>query len=127
MSTPEGKVKTAVKKILAKYPSMYYFMPVPYGFGESTLDFIICFRGVFIAIETKEPGKKMTPRQEKIGTDIGAAGGVVFEIASASDLVQFAEWLDQLAQRPEVHNAVVRSDGKREAPGARVSKARRRS
>jgi hypothetical protein len=56
--TPEGKVKAAVNKVLARYKKIYRFMPVPYGYGESSLDYLICVNGRFVAIETKAPGKK---------------------------------------------------------------------
>ena len=56
--TPEGKVKAAVKRVLARYPETYFFMPVQAGYGKKTLDFLICHYGEFIAIETKAPGKK---------------------------------------------------------------------
>jgi hypothetical protein len=62
--TPEGKVKAAVKRVLARYPESYFFMPVQAGFGKKTLDFLICHYGEFIAIETKAPGKKPTPLQD---------------------------------------------------------------
>jgi penicillin-binding protein-related factor A (putative recombinase) len=39
-------------------------MPVPSGYGESTLDYIGCYKARFFAIETKKPGGKLTPRQQ---------------------------------------------------------------
>jgi len=80
VSTPEGKVKAKVNRLLDKYKGMYRHMPVPYGYGASTLDYLICFRGQFIAIETKAPGKKPTDRQKMIIAQIRAAGGAVFVI-----------------------------------------------
>lgn len=77
--TPEGKVKDKVKRVLKKY-GCYYFMPVQTGYGSPTLDFLCCCRGVFIAIETKQPGKQPTPRQELTIADIRSARGIVFVI-----------------------------------------------
>jgi hypothetical protein len=79
MQTPEGKVKDRVKKLLKQY-KCYYFMPVQAGYGAPSLDILVCCRGVFIAIETKRPGKKPTPRQELTITQIRSAGGLVFVI-----------------------------------------------
>jgi hypothetical protein len=124
--TPEGKVKAAVKAVLARHTGLYHFMPVPYGIGESSLDFIICFRGVFIAVETKVPGKSMTPRQNIQAGNIAAAGGAVFEIASHSDVERFAAWLDELAATPEIENVISRSDGERDIPKHRRAPPRRR-
>jgi hypothetical protein len=78
--TPEGKIKAAVKKELDRYPNHYREMPVPGGFGKSGLDFTICFFGKFMAVETKAPGGKPTPRQEERIREIKAAGGVVIVV-----------------------------------------------
>jgi len=76
--TPEGKVKRAISKVLSKYKSAYIFMPVPSGYGPSSLDYLVCYAGKLIAIEAKAAGKKPTSRQYKIAGDIARAGGVVF-------------------------------------------------
>jgi hypothetical protein len=75
MKTPEGKVKDAVKKHLDSIGA-YYFMPVQTGYGETTVDFLVCHRGMFIAIETKAPGK-LTPtaRQARSMAKVRKAGG----------------------------------------------------
>jgi hypothetical protein len=82
--TPEGKVKAAVNKVLAKYKKLYRFMPVPGGYGESSLDYLLCVNGLFCAIETKAPGQKPTARQKFIAEKIIAAGGTVFIIDDVS-------------------------------------------
>lgn len=84
--TPEGKVKEKVKKLL-KLLGIYYHMPVMNGMGAPTLDFICCFNGKYIAIETKAPGKKPTPRQLITMREIEKAGGWVFVVANDDDLL----------------------------------------
>jgi hypothetical protein len=82
--TPEGKVKKAINKVLDKYKGkVYKFMPVPGGFGPSSLDYILCVGGSFLAIEAKAPGKKPTPRQNAIIGAIIRAGGTVIVVDSA--------------------------------------------
>ena len=71
--TPEGKVKARVKEILGVY-SCYYHMPVMNGMGKPTLDFVGCCNTLFFAIETKAPGKVLTPRQRRTRAEIEAAG-----------------------------------------------------
>ena len=73
----EKYVKEQVKKLLKKYGA-YYFMPVQTGFGASSLDFIGCHKGRFYGVETKRPGKKMTPRQELVSAQMREAGAAVF-------------------------------------------------
>lgn len=91
--TPEGKVKAAVNRVLSRY-HLYTFMPVPSGYGASSLDYIICFHGRFIAIETKKPGGKMTNRQKLIAEKIRAAGGTVFLIDGELGLEELKEFLE---------------------------------
>lgn len=79
MSTPEGKVKTRVKKLLDEHGAWHNW-PVPAGYGIPMLDCVGCHHGTFFAIETKAPGQKLTPRQEFIKAEIEQAGGIVFVI-----------------------------------------------
>lgn len=79
--TPEGRVKNMVKKALTKLgDDCWRFMPVQSGYGSVALDFLIAYRGRFIAIETKAPGKTLTPLQESTKAAIEAAGGLVFVV-----------------------------------------------
>ena len=76
--TPEGRVKAKVKKALEKLGGQCWrFMPVQTGYGAPALDFLLCVKGRFVAIETKAPGKKLTPLQETTKSAIEAAGGIV--------------------------------------------------
>jgi hypothetical protein len=95
--TPEGKVKAAINKILDNYVKggdVYKFMPVPGGFGPSSLDYVLCVQGIFVAIEAKKPGGKPTARQLFIARQIKQAGGKVFFIENAVDLSNFIEFLN---------------------------------
>lgn len=55
----EADVKKAVKAFL-KERGAWWFMPVPGGYSRRTVDFLICYWGRFIAVETKRPGVKDT-------------------------------------------------------------------
>ncbi len=60
----EKDVKEAVKKILNKVGA-YWFMPVQTGYGVQGIpDFIVCLKGVFVAIETKFGGNTLSAHQE---------------------------------------------------------------
>lgn len=94
--TPEGKVKDAVKRVLERYGSRIYgFWPVPYGYGESSLDYIGCVNGKFFAIETKAPGKTPTVRQKQIISRMGRAGGATFVIddVESPEIMKLDKWL----------------------------------
>lgn len=91
-STPEGKVKKTVSSLLRATPDLYYFMPVPSGYGESSLDYLGCYRGKFFAVETKAPGKKPTDRQNKVIEAIRKAGGAAFVIDG--DTTELKQWIE---------------------------------
>ena len=75
-STPEKKVKDAVKKILNTH-NAYYFSPVTGGFGTSGVpDLVACIKGKFIGIETKAGKGKPTALQEKNLMSIMNTGGL---------------------------------------------------
>lgn len=74
--TPEKKVKDAIRAYL-KGIGAYYFMPVQMGYGASTLDFLICYKGRFYGVEAKRDGGKPTPRQESVMQAIVDSGGSV--------------------------------------------------
>jgi hypothetical protein len=91
-TTPEGKVKKKVKEILTG-AGAYFHMPVMNGMGEPTLDFIVCYQGAFLAIETKAPTKKPTPRQEVTIDAIRTAGGRVVVISGEEGYEELKRFL----------------------------------
>lgn len=95
-STPEGKIKAKVRALLKRYAGLYVFMPVQTGFGLRTVDYLICFRGLYLAIETKAPGKEPTKLQAVTIGEIAAAGGQVFVVDGDETLAELASWLEQV-------------------------------
>lgn len=107
--TPEGKVKAAINKVVDNYVKsgdVYKFMPVPGGFGPSSLDYILCVQGMFVAIEAKRPGGKATARQHFIARQIKNAGGKVFFIEDAAGLSEFIEFLNWVIDVPRGKEAI---------------------
>jgi hypothetical protein len=80
----EAKVKAKLKEYLRKQ-GMYWFMPVQTGYGATSLDFLCCHLGEFVAYEAKAPGKQLTPRQLLVARQINAAGGMVFRVTLDAD------------------------------------------
>ena len=104
MSTPEFKVKAAVKRVLNCLPDMYHHWPVQMGHGAPTLDCIGCYHGVYFAIETKAPGKVPTPRQDETIRRIVSAGGVVMVISTAEGAQNIPTWLEEHARAVRRHS-----------------------
>jgi hypothetical protein len=71
-----------VKKALdALGDNCWRFMPVQSGYGTPSLDFMICVKGHFIAIETKkDAATPLTSRQSSTVRDMVKAGGRVFVV-----------------------------------------------
>lgn len=75
--TPEGKVKDAVRKFL-KANNIWFYQPVQNGLGVVGIpDFICCWNGRLLAVETKAPGKlnNTTPNQKRVLKEIVDHGG----------------------------------------------------
>jgi hypothetical protein len=90
-TTPEGKVKAEVKKVL-QARNIWFFMPMQNGFGVVGIpDFICCWHGQFLAIETKAPGKRKdtTPNQDRRLREITDHGGWAIVVDDAKQLIEF--------------------------------------
>lgn len=82
--TPEGKVKKKVKEILTKL-GVYWVMPIGTIYSRNGVpDFLCCFNGQFIAIETKAGNGKPTKLQEYEMSRIEDAGGISIVINEAN-------------------------------------------
>ena len=90
--TPEGKVKKKVKEYL-KDIGAWYYMPVSNGMGRvGCPDILVCYKGLFMAFETKAPGKikNVTPNQQREIDDIQRANGlahVVDDVEQVKDII----------------------------------------
>jgi len=96
MQTPEAKVKTKLKRYFAEERKngheLYFYWPVPTGFGETTLDCLCCYDGKFIGIECKREGiRKPTPRQAAVMARIRAAGGVTYLVTMKDGELEWIE------------------------------------
>ena len=100
MATPEGRTKAKVRTLLSQYPGLYTYMPVPSGYGRTTIDYLGCYRGRFFAIETKAEGKKPTLRQTHELHSMERAMGKRFVFGGVNDpaLEELRLWLDELTR-----------------------------
>ena len=114
--TPEGKIKEKIRMVLETYRErgiLYYYMPVPVGYGRSTLDYLGFICGYGFAIEAKAPGKKPSERQKAIIEEILDSGAPVFVIDDVASLTEFNDWcqlrvdLSRTNYRSDRHGAGV--------------------
>jgi hypothetical protein len=93
-STPEGKVKDKIKKIL-KAHNIYYAMPHGAGFGNAGVpDFLCCWKGKFVAVEAKANGGRTTALQDKNISDIEASGGTAW-VVDENNIHVFEIWIKE--------------------------------
>jgi len=85
--TPEALVKKDIKVFLSSIEGLWFFMPVPTGFGVRGIpDFIGCWRGRFFGIEAKSSEGKPTAWQEAIGRKITLAGGLWLVVRNVDEI-----------------------------------------
>lgn len=93
--TPEGRVKAAVKKLLAGLGA-YHFSPPANGYGRTGVpDIVGCYRGYFFAIECKAGRGKTTALQELEIARIREAGGVAW-VVNEENIEEIEKWLTTL-------------------------------
>ena len=85
--TPEGRVKTEIRKYLKTLPLCWHFAPVSNGMGQAGIPDLLCvIEGRFVGIECKAPGKESntTANQDQAINSINEAGGLAFVASSLS-------------------------------------------
>ncbi len=93
----ESWVKEQIKKIL-KARGAVYCMPATGGFGKSGVsDFIVCYKGYFIAIEAKAGKGTTTALQDKWLDEVGKADGcgLVINEGNLADVTNALDIIDE--------------------------------
>jgi hypothetical protein len=94
MTTPEGKIKAALDKML-KQERVWSYPPQAGPFGGAGIpDRVAVVDGLFVGIECKaDATKKPTALQVKCMADIEAAGGKCFVVHDKATIEQVREWI----------------------------------
>lgn len=101
MTTPEGKIKNKVNKVLKEF-GVYGHMPVKTLYGAKSVDYhcVVGVNGLALAffIETKKPGEpNVTPLQEQFIKDRRAQQYAITHIINCeADVERLRKWLLQL-------------------------------
>lgn len=92
--TPEGKVKTHLKRILDEM-GIWHFSPFQAGMGRAGIpDIIACYNGRFVAFECKANGNKPTALQQREIDAIRTAKGLAFVVDehNVQDIKELLIW-----------------------------------
>lgn len=95
--TPEGKVKADYRAWLRKC-GIFYYSPVPFGYGKDHIDDFVCHRGYFLALEAKRPDTRPGPteRQENTLKSVFQNGGHAAVVYSLADVIEIISEIDKL-------------------------------
>lgn len=94
--TPEGSVKDEIKQLLeSRGAELYYFMPVQQGYGRRGLDFYVCYKGMFIAIECKRLGGRAKRFQEDLVETVRDAHGHALIADCVADVENLLDFIDR--------------------------------
>ena len=103
MSTPEGKIKRKLEKMLKQFSpdEVWSFPPQAGPFGSAGIpDRLVCAAGQFIGIEAKaDKTKKPTALQEACMRKITAAGGVCFVVCDEWTIEQVRGFIVSILAR----------------------------
>jgi|TARA_R110000868_G_scaffold21613_11_gene89465 hypothetical protein len=93
-STPEGRIKAKVDKLL-KELGVWYYSPQAGPYGTSGIpDRVAIVDGLFVGVECKADAKKKpTALQQKCMRDIELAGGKCFVVCDAESLALLKEFI----------------------------------
>lgn len=91
-TTPEGRIKRKVTRLL-KDNGVWYFFPAAGPFGRAGIpDIIAIVGGRFVGIECKaDATKKPSALQKKCGEEIIAAGGMWIVVCDTQTLINLQE------------------------------------
>jgi hypothetical protein len=94
MSTPEGRIKARLDKML-KEEGIWYFSPQAGLYGRAGIaDRVLCAYGRFISVEVKSgPRAKLTKLQEKHASEIIKAHGLWFRVHDQNSINELRDYL----------------------------------
>ena len=100
----ERDIVAAVRKYLFSLGDDVFFWKEhggPYG-TSGVPDIICCYRGRFIGMECKLPGRRLTELQKRAVAKINGAGGIARRVESVDDAKAIIRQIDnELAEWPD--------------------------
>lgn len=100
MTTPEGKIKAAIRKHLDTLaPQCWYYCPQD-RFTAGIMDIVGCYHGQFFAVEVKTERNDTTELQEWTMFKVRHAGGVARTVRTLEQLQQVLSETRRQRRRP---------------------------
>lgn len=86
MATPEGKVKTSIRKFLTARGIFWTSIQNGPGAKPGDPDLVLCVNGRFIGVEVKSATGRQSEVQKVRQKEIEANGGLYFVVRSLEDI-----------------------------------------
>lgn len=90
----EKTVKAAVQRVLKKRGADCYFVKATSDQASGTPDLLICYQGLFVGMELKRPGGKLSEIQEHRLSQIVRAGGIAAVVSDAEQAEKLLNRID---------------------------------
>ena len=96
-STPEVKVKNKIEAALMSLGAVKIIKPIGTSMSaQGVSDMLVCYYGLFFAIEAKSKGNMPTQMQRKFLHDVLRSGGAV-AVVDESNVDGLAQWMQNVA------------------------------
>jgi hypothetical protein len=97
MSQPESKLSRKIMKIVREGGGYAFKVQGGPTMTAGLPDIIICWRGLFVGIETKLPGEEASAIQTHVHLQIIASGGAVFIVRNEEEALRVLDLVETIA------------------------------
>ena len=88
----EQEIVNEIKKYLQSIPNLFFWKEHGGQYGTAGIpDLIVCYKGKFIGLECKQPGRKPTVLQKITLTKIARAKGIAKVVTSVEEVKEIIE------------------------------------
>ena len=85
--TEEGKLKAQIRAYLKTVEGLWFCHVAGSGYGRAGVpDYLLCYRGRFVALEVKAPGGQPSAWQKREIDAINSCNGDAFVVRSVGDV-----------------------------------------
>ena len=94
MTTPEGRLKTEIRRYLSGIGAFWSNVQGGRGSKPGDPDLIVCYKGRYVALEAKSPTGRQSDIQKTRMEEIRDAGGIYEIVRTLKDVKQIMEEIE---------------------------------
>ena len=92
--TPEGQLKTEIRHYLESIGAFWSNVQGGFGSKPGDPDMVVCFKGLYVALEAKSPMGVLSPIQKARRDEIRKAGGIYEVVRTIEDVKKIMESIE---------------------------------